>query len=620
MLVQALAGYADTHLRAQLDDVAFEQRPVPYLLQIGKEGRFEEVIPRFTEVAVGRASRRAAKADATPKTRRQPQLLSAPRSPANRNSGLHPLLGADDIKYVLGPGAWTKPSETSNHQERHDAFVAQLRRVAQETGDRALVACALFYDQPAEVERAREALAEAAPGANVALYVFGQPVTDREEVRAWWRQHYEAGTAERSSEVAECLISGIVGPIPPTHPKIKGTAALGGQPAGVSLMSFDKPAFRSYGWEQNANSPVSADRAMAYVLALNDLLKPGSRNRKDFEGVAFLFWLKRDAAGFEFESLLEDPPGDELLDRARAIVNVERRAYLGHAERNELFMAAVSATGSRLVVRSWSALPLEEAVENVVGFWSGLKMQPFDAAQPPRAEPFWKLLYALDREGKPPASRVVALRQRALEGPRKPLGYRIVADVLARLRVDPAKRIDLAAHGLLRLCLNDLHAIPGDGETMPAALDPAQPNIHPAYVCGRLLALHDTLQFLTFKIVDDAEVNSTVADRYYTLMMNSPATGLGKVLDLGRKHLSKLRRSKKPQANSTGEWITRRICELEEQLGGEPPKLFDLHDKARFALGFYHEKALRFHPRKGAQEAGDDSPEVTSDSNPEETQ
>jgi len=34
---------------------------------------------------------------------------------------------------------------------------------------------------------------------------------------------------------------------------------------------------------------------MAYVLALNDLLKPRSVHRKDFDVVAFLFWLRDPA-------------------------------------------------------------------------------------------------------------------------------------------------------------------------------------------------------------------------------------------------------------------------------------------------------------------------------------
>lgn len=619
MFVQALAGYADTHLREQLDDVAFEQRPVPYLVQIGKDGSFLGILPRFTEVNTGGAAKKGGKAAAV-KTKLQPEPMSVPRSPANRNSGLHPLLGADDIKYVLGPGAWTKDTETANHKERHDAFVALLRRVAQAMEDRALAACVLFYDQPGQVQRAREELAglNPAPGCNVGLYVFGQPVTEREEVRAWWRQHYEASTAERSStEVAECLVSGVVGPIPSTHPKIKGAASLGGQPAGVSLMSFDKPAFRSYGWEQNANSPVSADRAMAYVLALNDLLKPGSRHRKDFEGVAFLLWLKRDC-GIEFESWLEEPPRNELLDHARAVLEHEQTAFLSEKESNELYMASVSATGSRLVLRSWSTLPLKAAVENLTQFWEALKMQPLDPTQPPRAEPFWKLLYALDREGKPPASRVVALRLRALEGPAKPLGYRIVSEVLARMRVDKAKRTDLAALGLLRLCVNDQHASDGEETMMPSELDANDSAYsYPAYVCGRLLAVHDNLQWRTFDAAGESQPNATVADRCYTLMMNSPFIGWAKVAELGRKHMTKLRKHDERNGTSYAYALSVRIRELTEQLGGDLPPIFNLHDKARFALGFYHEKSLRLRPRKAEPTPSTDS---ESTSNSEENQ
>ena len=133
------------------------------------------------------------------------------------------------------------------------------------------------------------------PGSNVALYALGDVVTEREAPQAWWRKAYATAVSEASAEPAECLISGIVGPVAPTHPKIKHTAALGGRSAGVSLMSFDKGSFRSYGWEQNANSPVCDDRAMAYVLALNDLLRPGGAHRQDFGDVAFLFWLRDES-------------------------------------------------------------------------------------------------------------------------------------------------------------------------------------------------------------------------------------------------------------------------------------------------------------------------------------
>ena len=46
--------------------------------------------------------------------------------------------------------------------------------------------------------------------------------------------------------------------LPHSTKRLKAWQVSGGQPAGVSLMSFDKDtAFAcSYGWEQNANSPV----------------------------------------------------------------------------------------------------------------------------------------------------------------------------------------------------------------------------------------------------------------------------------------------------------------------------------------------------------------------------
>ena len=107
------------------------------------------------------------------------------------------------------------------------------------------------------------------------------------------------------------------GTIAPTHEKIKGVSSLGGQAAGVALMSFDKEAFRSYGWEQNQNSPVSPDRALAYVLALNDLLRLDKGKRKDIAGVGLFFWLRQPAAFNPFEVL--DPPDTDTVKAMLAI-------------------------------------------------------------------------------------------------------------------------------------------------------------------------------------------------------------------------------------------------------------------------------------------------------------
>src|SRR3978361_202673 len=90
MLIQRLAKYVGTRLQGQLNDLAFETKPVPYLLEIAPDGRFLGLVERTEEIQRGK------------KTTKQVQTLLVPKSPVNRNSGEHPLLACDEAKYVLG--------------------------------------------------------------------------------------------------------------------------------------------------------------------------------------------------------------------------------------------------------------------------------------------------------------------------------------------------------------------------------------------------------------------------------------------------------------------------------------------------------------------------------------
>ena len=163
MLIQALAEYADTRLQEQLNDLAFETKPVPYFLEIGGDGTFLNIIERTEQVRRGK------------KTVKQTQTLLIPKSPVNRNSGEHPLLGCDDMKYVLGD------------EKKHHAFVALLEAAAAATSDSALESCVAFYRHASQVDAARAALADrkAPAGAVVALSVGGPvvaPLNDQSTV------------------------------------------------------------------------------------------------------------------------------------------------------------------------------------------------------------------------------------------------------------------------------------------------------------------------------------------------------------------------------------------------------------------------------------------------------
>jgi CRISPR-associated protein Csd1 len=552
MLIQALAEYADTRLQGQLNDLAFETKPVPYLLEIGSDGRFLGLVNRTEEVQRGN------------RTIKQTQTLLVPKTPVNRNSGVHPLLVCDEAKYVLG--------NEEKHLEKHLAFVALIATAAAATSDPALASCVAFYGRVGEIEAARQAFAGSKPpvGANIALSVGG-PVIDRDDVRRYWREHYQKANAARNEKGGEgmCLISGKVGPIAPTHEPIKGMASLGGQPKGVAMMSFDKEAFRSYGWEKNANSPVSPERAAAYVLALNDLLKRGRASRIDHCGVGFLFWTKKPAERTPISILEEADP-----EQVKQLLLLDEGSL--HLDPNEFYLLGVSGNGGRLLVRFWIHENLETVHKNVAGWFKGLRISsPFGGTpDPPK---LWQLLGAIARD-EPPPDRAIQLIRRAILG--EPLGNTILAGALARLRLaSGAERLSPVRAGLIRLCINDQK----EGPKMSEELDP---NLnHRAYLCGRLLALYDGLQFQA-----QGEVNASVSDRYYSLASTYPALAFPKVIDLGLRHLKKLRRDKRGAAVN----IEKEIQEIYVRLaagGAVFPPALSLENQGRFAIGYHHQRA-----------------------------
>ena len=297
-----------------------------------------------------------------------PALNSVPRSPVNRASGDYPLLGTDDIGYILGVGAWTPNTEAAKRKEqRHNkAFILLLAKAAAETGDSALTSCIHFYSHPKEVEKARFALREVNPGTIVGLSV-DKPLGQREIVRQFWREHFQREFYKRMmNSEGECMVSGKFGPIALTHEKIKGLTNLGGQASGVSLISFAKDAFCSYGWKQNRNSPVSPDKSLAYVLAFNDLLKQHKGRRKDLGGIGFLSWLE-SPADLNVFNLMEE--GEST--RVKNLLDLNPRDDL---DTNRLYLVAVSGNGGRLRLHHWAELTLKQVKSNLHNWHQQLRI------------------------------------------------------------------------------------------------------------------------------------------------------------------------------------------------------------------------------------------------------
>lgn len=624
MLLQALAAYADSDLAADLADESFETKPVPYAVEIDERGRFLGITPRFEEQRVEGGKK--------PKTNRVMQTLLIPKSPVNRNSGVYPLLGVDSIQYVVGPepDAWTKPGEHDKHAKQHAGFIELLREAAELAGDPWLKAAVRLYEDPAQVAAARAGLAaEKAPGgANVALFINPDLSSDdvrgalvsRPAVKAFWRRHYEKQSGARHAKGGEgvCMISGRLGPIAVTHDKIKGASSLGGQAAGVALMSFDKQAFCSYGWEQNQNGPVSPERATAYVLALNDLMKPGrhrqgrdrerlARTRTDLGSMAFLYWTREPSV-----DVLDcvDPPPELGPDADMLVADMLDTPWTGQSPEgvpaNWFYLLVVSGNGGRLVVHDWRAESLAEVQQNIRHWRAKLQVPDvFKQGQLSRPPAVYWLLRALMPPGMKEDHKQVghwkmALVRRALFGPRFPLGLSILGMALDRLRrAQGAERLSPTRAGLIRLCVDDLLRMKTKGDTDLDG-DLSLNLNHPAALCGRLMAIYEILQYQAHKLRNqegkeegekkNGQVGVTVTDRYFALASTYPLLAFPKLEDLSRAHLKKLRRD-----NQGAHWaIKSRIDELTAQLmahSGHYPARLSIEDQGRFAVAYHWQMA-----------------------------
>lgn len=561
MLLQALAEFADRNLKDQLEDPAFEVKPVPVELQISAEGKFLGFVERKEMVQSGK------------KTIAKVLTAEVPRSPVNRNSGSHPLLAYDDAKYVFGVGDWTKPGQEEDHGKKHTSFVALIEAAAQATRNPGLEACALFFQSKPEFAQAKQAFDPKITGGILISVVPGGPVVQTEGAKQFWREHYQRKFGVRNEEGGRgmCLVSGEWGPVAPTHDKVKGAASLGGQAAGVALISFDKEAFESYGWAKNANSPVSPGRAQAYVMALNHLMGGRGKHRTDRMGTGFLFWL-REESEWNPSNLLEEADPDEV----RRLLELRATGWQG-LQPNDFYFMAVKGNGGRLQVSQWIHESLNTVLDNVAGWFEGLRMVDCFQKEVAQSPKLWEVLAVLARE-EPPAGTAIELTRRALLG--QPIGLSVLHAALRRQVLEKGTGKQNAVRlGLIRLLVNDEIRKTG-GFEMGEELNPDERA--PAYLCGRLLALFDALQYQA-----NGKVNMTVADRYYALASSQPRLAFPKLEQLGNRHRRKVQRENRGAAVA----IDRKMNEIREALGKNYPEPFALVDQGRFALGYHHERA-----------------------------
>lgn len=568
MLLQRLADYARERL--DLPPPMYQEQPIRYVIELDRGGRMLGA-PIDTADPNNRETRRG--------TRRLAPHLK-------RTVGIRPKLLADTGVYALGlPTEKDRPERV---REQHAAFAELTEACEAVTGEPSVQAVAQFLRG---LEESTPAFPDDFdPSATLTFRIDGVLPIDLPTVRLFWARQQapeEDGAGTDMGGRVQCLICGETRPAVLRHPlKIKGIP--GGQTSGTDLISANAAAFESYGLANSLIAPTCQPCAELYANGLNDLLGRAETSLRVGKTV-YTFWTAKPSS-FSPKKLLTQPESEDVRQLLRtpftgqaAAIDIDPLAF---------YALGLSASGSRVVVRSWVDATVGEARQRLRQWFALQELTAVDGAEgAPLA--VWRLANATVRDPRrePPTDRIVeSLVGLALGGTPPPLEVLFAA--VRRCRAEQGVTRERAA--LVKLVLAARPEFAG-GQRVMERLDLT--NNEPAYLCGRLLAVLDAIQRRALN-----NPNATIVDKFYGTASSAPASVFGTLLHGTRPHLAKLR--KEPSTRGASNALEQTLEEVTVGLQRFPATL-TLPEQGLFALGFYHQRAEDRRAMRQRQDAKD---------------
>ena len=432
-------------------------------------------------------------------------------------------------------------------------------------------------------------------------------INDDEVVRPYWRQIHagEVADTENTAQKGICLITGQTGvSIARTHTPMVTGLPKPARGTGAGIVGFEGDSFCSYGFKRSFNAPVSINASKAYLSAIQYL--SGQQDHWLPIGPAWLcFWaVKTEAVSSIFARLLKQPDSKTIRD----FMVTPWKGFEQPPNKLERFIAITfSAAGPRIIVKDWLQLTVQDAENNFKKWFEDLEIIPYGGGDASQGERSPLSIYQLacttirqksdgkfDRDKLNP-DLIAALYRAALRNESLPII--LLKPVLDRLKANIAKRgvkalYDQGRFALIKLTLNRQLLKEGKTEMKTRVFETDDP----AYNCGRLLAVLDSLQRSAHgKSFDGA----TIAERYFGSASTTPNTAFSLLWKLHQHHLKKLRQQGEKGQRAAAK-IKISITEIaglfEPAIPGTPPQFpryFTLVEQGRFALGFYQQMAAR---------------------------
>lgn len=584
MILRALVDcYEALTKKGKIAQVGWVTAKISCALNIDLEGNLIGVIPLKVNQIIGKKSREV------------PKELIVPEG-LKRSSGVAAQFLWDNASYFLG---FDTKGDIARSKKCFEASRQRHLELLENAQSDFAIAIKNYFlkwevDQATQNVYVQE-FADILATANLVFVLNGKPLYAQEdsELKEIWNNYYKN---KNFGNVRQCLVTGENVPIAVLHPAIKGVR--GGQPAGTSLVSFNAPAYESYGHEQGLNAPVGEYAAFAYGSALNYLLS-NNNNNIVIGDTTFVYWAE------DAENVYESMFGNYLSDTADDIFSGDSLnnffVKLSQGEsvivdgipikpQNKFYVLALSPNAARLSVRFFLQSSIQSISKNLV-----LHNEHLSIIKPAYEQnnkiPLWKLLQETANKNAKEKMATPLLAGAVFRAILNGINYpqALFQNIILRVKADQdnkdkhIQKINWIKAAILKACLVRNYK----KEEITVALNEESNN--KAYVLGRLFAVLERLQ----KEVNPSIV-ATIKDRYFNAACTTPGMIFPLLMKLAGAHLKK---SDYKINNEKQIGLLWNKIVLDEQ---PIPSRLSLEEQGIFILGYYHQ-VQAFYTKKGGE-------------------
>ena len=574
MILQALAKhYENLAAEGKVSKEGWCEAKVSYAIELMPDGKVKGFISLKTEEERGK------KKVWVSTTRMVPQMVT-------RSSGVSSNFLCDNSKYMLG---FDKDGSSKRVLECFQvAKEKHLELLEQAEGEMAASIKAFFETWNPEKEESEiwEALTD---GGNLIFYMNGCEAQEDEEIKELWNEKQNSCDGEEGGNTGICLVTGKKAEISRIHRTIKGVP--GAQSSGAALVSFNAPAFESYGKEQSYNAPVGKYAEFAYTTALNYLL---SQRNYTFQlgDTMVVYWAENGQKAYQDVFSFALVPTIDNRETIREIFDCIKKDQPIKVDDIEMdseqrfYILGLAPNAARLSVRFFYQDSFGKILEHISEHYERMKI----------VQPSWEtreymsirdmLMETVNqnsRDKSPIPNMAAMVMQAVLSGGRYPAS--LYTDTLIRIRADQGERkLSWGRTAILKAYLirntNWKEGVNYMGLNKENSEQP--------YLLGRLFAVLEFIQKDT-----NPGIKATIRDRYFNSACATPASVFPILIKLMNSHIKKLERDNLGAKISYENQLTEIMGKLDEF-----PRRLILEEQGKFDLGYYHQVQDKYTKRE----------------------